>query len=148
MQSNLVRLFLAAAAVAVAVLLFVVLSDDDEPSGTSATEVVEDDGAAGGGKPQQPKTQEPEIATIEVEGGQPVGGVEELEYTVGDRVQVEVTSDLAGDVDVHGYEIEEPVEAGGSVTLDFPAEIEGVFEIELHRHEGEAQIAELTVNPG
>src|SRR5687768_1700789 len=135
MQSNWVRLFLAAAAVAVAVVLFVVLSDDDdEPSGTSATtEVVEEGGGAGGGKPEKPKPQEPEIPTIEVEGGQPVGGVEELEYTVGDRVQVEVTSDLAGDVDVHGYEIEEPVEAGGSVTLDFPAEIEGVFEMELHR---------------
>jgi hypothetical protein len=141
MQSNLVRLFLAAAAVAVAVVLFVVLSDDDEDSSTAPAVTTQSD-TGGGGKP------EAKIPTIEVEGGQPVNGVEELEYAVGDRVQVKVTSDLAGDVDVHGYEIEEPVEAGGSVTLDFPAEIEGVFEMELHRHEGEAQIAELTVNPG
>jgi hypothetical protein len=147
MQSNWVRLFLAAAAVAVAVVLFVVLSDDDEDSSATPAVTTQSD-AGGGAKPDKPKPDKPEIPTIDVEGGQPVGGVEELEYEVGDRIQVKVTSDLAGDVDVHGYEIEEAVEAGGSVTLDFPAEIEGVFEMELHRHEGEAQIAELTVNPG
>ena len=34
---------------------------------------------------------------------------------------------------------------GGTAEFDFPADLEGVFEVELH-HSGE-QIAELTINP-
>ena len=37
------------------------------------------------------------------------------------------------------------VEAGGSVSFDFPATIEGVFEAELESRK--EQILELTVNP-
>ena len=37
------------------------------------------------------------------------------------------------------------VAAGGSVSFDFPADIEGIFEAELEGRE--EQIAELRVNP-
>ena len=42
---------------------------------------------------------------------------------------------------MHGYDIKKDVPAGGSVSFSFPADIEGVFEIELDgRGEQIAQI--------
>jgi hypothetical protein len=88
---------------------------------------------------------EPAITTIVVKNGEPVGGVVELEYDAGEQVRFRVRSDAADEVHVHGYDIEEEIPAGGSVLVSFPAEIEGIFEVELH--ESEEQIAELRVNP-
>lgn len=83
--------------------------------------------------------------TIVVKNGEPVGGVQELEYGAGEQVRFKVDSDVADEVHVHGYDLMKDVAAGGSVSFSFPAEIEGIFEVELEEH-GE-QIAELRVNP-
>ena len=83
--------------------------------------------------------------TIVVKGGEPVGGVQELEYGAGDEIRFRVRSDVADEVHVHGYDVMEDVKAGGTVSFDFPAEIEGIFEVELE--ERMEQIAELRVNP-
>lgn len=83
--------------------------------------------------------------TIVVKGGEPVGGVQELEYSAGDEIRFRVRSDVADEVHVHGYDLMEDVAAGGTVSFDFSAEIEGIFEVELEEL-GE-QIAELRVNP-
>jgi len=91
--------------------------------------------AKGGGKP----------ATIVVKNGEPVGGVQDLEYSAGEQVRFTVDSDLADEVHVHGYDLMKDVPAGGSVSFSFPAEIEGIFEVELEAHK--EQIAELRVNP-
>ncbi|MEZ5077376.1 MAG: hypothetical protein R2725_08040 [Solirubrobacterales bacterium] len=83
--------------------------------------------------------------TIAIEGGEPVGGIEELEYDAGDQIEFTVESDVAEEIHVHGYDLMKDVPAGGSVSFSFPAEIEGIFEVEL---EGQAvQIAEIRVNP-
>jgi hypothetical protein len=82
---------------------------------------------------------------IVVRNGEPVGGVQELEYSAGEQVRFTVRSDVADEIHVHGYDLMKDVPAGGSVSFSFPAEIEGIFEIEL---EGlKEQIAELRVNP-
>ena len=82
---------------------------------------------------------------IRVRGGKPVGGVEKLEYTSGERVRFVVRSDVADEVHIHGYDRSKDVSAGGSVSFNFEAKLEGVFEVELEgRHE---QIAELRVTP-
>lgn len=83
--------------------------------------------------------------TIVVENGEPVGGVQELEYNAGDQVRFKVDSDVADEIHVHGYDLMKDVSAGGSVTFSFPAEIEGIFEVELEGRK--EQIAELRVNP-
>jgi len=85
------------------------------------------------------------LPTIVVRDGEPVGGVEELEYSAGDQIRFSVRSDVADEVHVHGYDISQEVPAGGSVAFSFPADIEGIFEVELE--ERVEQIAELTVNP-
>lgn len=82
---------------------------------------------------------------IVVRNGEPVGGVRELEYGAGEEVRFRVRSDVADEVHVHGYDVMQEVPAGGSVSFSFPADIEGIFEVELEEHQ--EQIAELRVNP-
>jgi hypothetical protein len=86
------------------------------------------------------------VPTIVVKDGEPVGGVEELEFSAGEQVRFKVTGDEAEEIHVHGYDLMEDIPAGGgTVEFDFPADIEGIFEGEL---EGQGtQILELRVNP-
>lgn len=135
-------------AVAAAIVLFVVLQGDDDSSepaaGGQAAATPKSGGQAGGnGKPKPAP-----VPTIRLEGGEPVGGVQEVEATSGERVRFRVLSDTEGEVHVHGYDDEKEVSAGGKVEFDFPATLEGGFEIELHHGAGESQIGELKVQPG
>jgi hypothetical protein len=110
--------------VAVAAILFVVLRPDS--SGDEA--------------------EAPKGLTIVVEAGKPAGGVTRLAYTSGEQIRFSVRSDVADEVHVHGYDLMKDVPAGGTVTFDFPAKLEGDFEVELESRK--QQIADLRVNPG
>jgi hypothetical protein len=96
--------------------------------------------AAGGG---QPAAEAP--PTIVVKNAEPVGGIQRLEYNAGEDIRFRVKSDTADEVHFHGYDIGKDVAAGGTVSFDVPAEIEGIFEVELEEHQ--EQIAEVRVNP-
>lgn len=85
------------------------------------------------------------VTTIAIENGKPVGGIAQLTYNEGEQVRFKVDSDVSDEIHMHGYDIMKDVEAGGSVSFDFPATIEGVFEAELEGRK--EQIVELTVNP-
>ena len=87
----------------------------------------------------------PAATTIVVKNGEPVGGVQRLEYSAGDQVRFTVDSDVADEIHVHGYDLMKDVPAGGSASFSFPAEIEGIFEVELEGRK--EQIAEIRVNP-
>lgn len=92
------------------------------------------------------ETAEGPVPTIEVKGGEPVGGIQDLEFDAGEQVRFKVTGDEAEEIHLHGYDLSEEIpQGGGTVEFDFPAEIEGIFEIELE--EQAVQIAELQVNP-
>jgi len=85
------------------------------------------------------------VPTIVVRNDEPVDGIERLEYNAGETIRFKVESDKAEEVHLHGYDVMKDIPAGGSVTFDLPAEIEGIFEAEL---EGVGvQIAEIRVNP-
>jgi hypothetical protein len=147
MRSNAGRALLGAALVVAAVVLFLVLQDDggnDAPStggGNTKAKAQSNDGE--GGAPA--KSRKSSLPKIQIRDGKPVGGVETLEFVAGERIEFAVDSNVADEIHVHGYDVEEEVGAGGTARFDFPATIEGVFEVELH-HSGE-QIAELRVNP-
>jgi hypothetical protein len=153
MESRTRTLVIGIAAVAAAVILFVVLQggDDDgdsEQTPTTTTAVDEqtggNQGSQGSGGSQEPE--EPEVATIVVRNGQPVGGVQELEFAKGEDIRFVVESDVAEEVHLHGYDVAEEVEAGGEVSFDVPATLEGVFEVELEH--SVVPLAEITVTPG
>ena len=128
MQSRVGRLGLPAAVIIAAGVVFIVLQNNnsDESSDTSqGVQVVQVD-----------------------KSGDPVGGVKTLTYNKGDQVQLEVRLAAPQEaVHVHGYEIEKPAEHS-PVTFSFPAKLDGVFEIEVHKlNHSEGPIAELQVNP-
>ncbi|MEX2195226.1 MAG: hypothetical protein WD844_08055 [Thermoleophilaceae bacterium] len=148
------RFGLVALAVAVAVAAFVIASpgdDDDDPADTGAATVpAQTETAPAETAPAETETEpaeppEPEATRIRVEGGQPVGGLEEITVNTGDTVRLTVTSDGPQQVHVHGYDIIEDAAPDAPARFEFDADIEGVFEVEL---EGpHTQIAELRVEP-
>ena len=123
MSSNAMRALAGAVVVVIAVVLLIVV----QGNGSSA------------------KTDGGRLQTIVVKNGRPVGGIKELTYNKGEQILFKVESDVADEVHMHGYDIMKDVKAGGSVSFDFPATIEGVFEAELEGRK--EQILELTVNP-
>jgi hypothetical protein len=125
MSSKTTRLVGGLAVIAVAIVLLVVLKKGDSSSDTTNSS----------GK----------VPTIVVKHGKPAGGIRELTYNKGERIHFVVDSDVSDEVHMHGYDIMKDVKAGGSVSFDFPASIEGVFEAELEGRK--EQIIELTVNP-
>jgi len=131
------------AALAALVALFVVLAGGDDGETDSAPRQPRSGPASSEGQP--PKPQRPTIERIVVHGGEPVGGVKRLQYSSGERVRFSVRSDAAAEVHVHGFDVSKDVAAGGSVQFEFPADIEGVFEVELE--ESHIQIAELEIEP-
>jgi hypothetical protein len=124
MNSNTVRALVGAGIVVVAVVLLIVLKSNNSDSSATTTKGV---------------------TTIVIKNGEPVGGIAQLTYNKGEEVRFKVDSDVSDEVHMHGYDIMKDVKAGGSVSFDFPATIEGVFEAELEGRK--EQILELTVNP-
>jgi hypothetical protein len=148
MGSPRARALVGVAAIAAAVALFIVLSggDDDSPTTTTtAATTTEAGGGDGSGGREASKPPKPEVPTIVVKDGEPVGGAQELTFSSGDDIRFNVRSDAAAEVHFHGYDVMEDVEAGGEASFDVPADIEGVFEVELE--ETATQIAEITVEP-
>lgn len=158
MKSNGARALVALAAIVVLVVGFILLTGEDEagegsadpPVASAPAETTAEEAAGGGsgGDPSEPAEKPKpadELTTIVVKGGEPEGGVAELDYDVGDEVRFAVSSDAADAVHVHGYDIEQEVAAGETTEFAFPADLDGIYEVELH--ESAAQIAELTVNP-
>jgi heme/copper-type cytochrome/quinol oxidase subunit 2 len=52
---------------------------------------------------------------------------------VNSPVTIEVTSDTADEVHLHGYDIEKELVPGKVTTLSFVADQTGIFEVELHK---------------
>ena len=130
------RFALVAAVVVVAVVGFIVLQPDDKKETSKAP-------APAPGKPAKPAP--PPVPQIKVQNAKPVGGIKTITVDKGDRIRFAVTSDVADEIHVHGYDFMKDVEAGGKVSFDFPAKFDGEFEVELEQR-GE-QIAKLVVNP-
>lgn len=69
--------------------------------------------------------------TVDAVDGAPMEGVRRLEVDLGSVVALMVTSDLAEEVHVHGYDILRAVSDGHPAHFAFTAEIPGVFEVEF-----------------
>lgn len=128
--------------------------DDDETSGTTtetttttatnsqtvtATETTTSETTT------EPEVEKPTVVRVTVVNGAPEGGIVRATVDQGDRVRLVVTSDVADEIHLHGYDVSRAVAAGGAVTLAFRASIPGRFEAELE--ERGVQIADITVEP-
>jgi hypothetical protein len=128
MQSRAARLGLLAAVIVAAVVVFVVLKNNNNDESSDTAKGVQ-------------------VLNVDASGN-PVGGVKTLTYNKGDQVELRVNlAKPEEEVHVHGYEIAKPAEHS-PVTFSFPANLDGVFEVEVHRlDKTEGPIAELHVNP-
>jgi hypothetical protein len=72
-----------------------------------------------------------QIVRLSFSGGQAGGAPDRIPVTLGATVEMIVTSDVADEVHLHGYDRSVTVPAGGTVMLSFTAAIPGVFEVEL-----------------
>ena len=61
-----------------------------------------------------------------------IEGERRYEVSFGDTVEVRVTSDVAEELHLHGYDLLLQLEVGAEVTLTFEADLPGVWEAELH----------------
>ena|SRR5689334_9965873 len=74
------------------------------------------------------------------------GGLKHLTVKKGGTVDLTVTPAIADEVHIHGYNFEKETKAGQPVAFHFKANMDGVFEIEVHKPTAN-QIAELEVQP-
>jgi hypothetical protein len=142
---------IAAGAVAVAVVLFVVLrpNDDNEATTTQATTTAPTTQSTPTVTtpvvPQPPQPPPPARVRITIKNGLPVGGPPRVTVAKGRRVVLVVSSDVADEVHVHGYDLMRDVAPGRPATIQFQATIVGTVEAEL---EGRGvQIATITTKP-
>ena len=91
------------------------------------------------------EAEEPTEVKIVVVNGTPKGGIVRKTVDKNDQVVLVVTSDVADEIHLHGYDKAKDVTAGGTIRLPFKATVPGRFEAELESRG--VQIAEITVEP-
>ena len=65
-------------------------------------------------------------------GGRVTGVDPRVPVEVGESVVLRVTSDVAEEIHVHGYDLYADIPAGGTGELAFTADLAGSWEVELH----------------
>jgi hypothetical protein len=112
----------------------------EEPTAAPPAAPSEEPSEAPTDQPTEAPTDEPtEAPTAEVgnrielefAGGEVIGGVERVPVAVGTEVTIVVTSDVADELHLHGYDLYADLAPGIPAELTFVAEIPGVFEGEL-----------------
>ena len=141
-RSQRIGLLVAAAVVAVVAVILISNGDDDDSSSTDSDRPDDDDRREhdDSGKPAAP-----EVPTITIKDGEPVGGVQEIRSTRTTRSSSRSSRTRTHEIHLHGYDIMKDVEAGGQVCFKLTADIEGIFEIEIE--DLKEQIAEPRVKP-
>jgi len=155
------RIGLIVAAVVFAVIAFIVArpGGDDEgesagqtsPTAQTSTQAESETNTDATEEPHETVPAETKAVRIQIRGGEVVGGAADVKVKKGDAVQIVVSSDVADELHLHGYDIEKEVAAGESVDFKFTADVEGIFEMESHEAEDAGRdplVAKLTVEPG
>lgn len=151
------RIAIVVLVLVVAVGGFLLLRPDDDGDGGATTAAATapapaatdaDAGAAAPAATQPrpaPRPRRPAVPRIVVRGGEPVGGIEEIELRKGQPLRFTVVADAPDEVHLHGYDVARPVAPGRPARFALTADIEGIFEVELHH--GGGQIASVVVQP-
>jgi hypothetical protein len=141
------KVALIAAALGLLVSLFFALrpDDDDEVVGTTTARATTAQTTTEA--PPATTTQGPGTVRVNyvIVGGAPEGGIARDSVARGRIVVINVISDVADEVHVHGYDLTAEVAPGAPATIRFTADASGRFEIELEN--SGVQIAELEVRP-
>lgn len=90
-------------------------------------------GSGGGPTPGEQPSPRRDVLVIEatISGGAVQTDSERVDIELGKAVRLVVLSDASDELHVHGYELKRSIAAGKELTLEFVADIPGVFEVEL-----------------
>lgn len=100
-------------------------------SASSSTSAPTSTAPASGGASSSAAAQAATRIELRFVGGAVVGGVARQAVPLGSTVQLVVSSDVADEVHLHGYDRKVDVPAGGTATLSLVANVPGVFDVEL-----------------
>src|SRR5688572_5187330 len=128
MRSTGARVGLLVVLIAVAVGLFIVLQDDEDGDGGDGGDRVTNSDDSGAVRVTTESGSTFPLPVVEMRNGEPVGGVQQLEFTKGKLAQFFVKLDEPQeDVHIHGYGIEK-LNPNGKVLFNFKADLDGVYE--------------------
>jgi hypothetical protein len=80
-------------------------------------------------------TAAPTTITVEYASGRVSGDTGRVSVDAGAPVTITITSDVADEAHLHGYDLETELTPGEPAELRFDATVPGVFELELHHAE-------------
>ena len=106
--------------------------DDNGTTATEATTTTAGASATSTHPPSDPSTTGGRVIQVAFRGGA-VSGAARQQVRRGETVRLVVSSDVADEVHVHGYDKTAAIGADGTVELSFTADIPGVFEVELEQ---------------
>jgi heme/copper-type cytochrome/quinol oxidase subunit 2 len=69
---------------------------------------------------------------VDLTAGQATGNTGRIPVGLGESVTLALTSDVADEVHVHGYDLTVELDPGQPAEVTFAATVPGVFEVELH----------------
>ncbi|MBA2506485.1 MAG: hypothetical protein H0V29_11165 [Thermoleophilaceae bacterium] len=143
------RIALIGAAATVLIVGFVVARDageDDDKDDTTTQAAEPQPFEPGDPIETTPKAKpKPPVRLIRTRDGKPTASVKRLNAEKGDTVKFTVSSNIPDEVHLHGYDVQKAVGPGKPARYSFDADIEGIFEIELHGTA--AAIGTLKVEP-
>lgn len=94
--------------------------------------------------PTAPPTTIPEVPALSVVDGE-VEGPDTIRVVLGETAVFTVTSDVADEVHVHGFDLTYALEPGVTAEVRFLADVPGIFEVELHG--AHVLLTQLVVEP-
>jgi hypothetical protein len=103
---------------------------DSAPASSPAPTVATEQ-ATSAGPSVAPSTDTAQLIALTVTAGTVSGESGRVVVALGSAVRVQVTADVADEVHVHGYDLTVDTVPGQPVTVEFTADIPGVFEVEL-----------------
>jgi plastocyanin len=112
-------------------------------AGTAAPDTAAGSSSAGTAPSSSASTPAGQRIEVQVSGGQVSGDTGRVPVAAGEHVTLVITSDVADEVHVHGYDLEAELSPGQPTEIAFDATIPGVFEVELH--EAGTQLLSLQV---
>jgi SHS2 domain-containing protein len=119
-------------------------SGDDDPSTEPSPSDSMSRSTPASSEPNETEETEKAVEiTVSVSDGKVQPKPHRVDVPLGSQVRLQVTSDVDDELHVHGYDIEETLEAGRTTMVDFTADQQGVFEVETH--ETELELLQLEV---
>lgn len=105
---------------------------DPDTAAPAAPSAAAPAGRSAAASPEQEPVAAPRLIEVTYRGGEVTGVEPRVPVSLGESVVLRVSSDVAEQIHVHGYDLDADVPAGGTGEVAFIADLAGSWEVELH----------------